>query len=553
MNAFPSASQLRNRRIAGLSVLLFLFMLVLAFLPAWKAVEGLNWGSTIDFHRDQAFVSALLEGHYGKDPIYLGGGMWYTPLISWLEAGVVLLTGLPISRVIVQMGPYANLLAPIAFFIMAWHFFGPQRAVVATAAFLFFSVGDEPGWTVATYSSRLIPVSFTQGLFYFELILLDRAFRKPDISRASLAGAGAGITFLSHAAPAMIAVLIFAAFTVGRVVRSLRHKDRRTAWSWLKASLFGAGAFILTSLPLTLHIIWEQGLEVASPAAFLFTYSILSLAGKGEFLYHNLSPFMAVALVGLWLVCCKRERAGISRPAAAILLAWVAVASLLFLYAYMVGVVYHHFSVLLPPLVPSFHFYFYLKGALAITAGLAAAHLFGRLWPRMLRSIKRQPPPDTLNNAYAFFVLIAVVCTLHYPAYGTRRDIFAPRNRDLAFNDQQSGIEVAERLPGLVPWDAVVLCDTEVATWPMLPTGRHVVSTASTMGNPYLSHVERTKDAHQLLVGMHSARFDTDSLMAKYGVTHLLVRVSDQAELPLASHWFPRTIFRNEGYVLLGR
>jgi hypothetical protein len=87
----------------------------------------------------------------------------------------------------------------------------------------------------------------------------------------------------------------------------------------------------------------------------------------------------------------------------------------------------------------------------------------------------------------------------------------------------------------------------------MLPTARHVVSTASTMGNPYLDQSQRQKDNALLLLGMQAPRPDTKELLDKYSVTHLLVRPSDLPLMPEISHWFPTEVFRNNGYVLLAR
>src|SRR6188508_131741 len=109
MSLAPVGPGSEQRHIAMLSVLVFLFVLVLAFLSGLQAVGGLKWGASVDFHRDAAFARTVLEGHYGEDPIYLGGSLWFTPMIGWLEAWGVWLTGVPVDQVIVQMGAYSNL------------------------------------------------------------------------------------------------------------------------------------------------------------------------------------------------------------------------------------------------------------------------------------------------------------------------------------------------------------------------------------------------------------------------------------------------------------
>lgn len=553
MNTMLTNRTAATRQVEWLSVLIFLFMLAMAFIPGVKAVTGLSWGASIDFHRDQAFVQALLEGHYGQDPTYLGGAMWYTPFMTWVEAAAVTLTGLPTAQVLVRMGAYVNLLAPIAFFIMTWYFLGPVRAVVCTAIFLFFSIGQEPGWAVPTYSPRMSAVTFCQWFFYIEVILIDRAFRNYRIGPSLLAGAGAGITFLAHAGPAMVAVLIFAVFTMVQVVDAMRRKDRAAAWSRIRASIAAALAFIVATLPLTWYIVGEYHLHVVNRSGFLYTYYALTIKEKSFFLYHNISFFNLFAWAGVWIVLRYAKGAVITARARALLLTWLLLSIVLFVYSYIVAVLDTHYAIHLPALLPTFHFYFYAKGALTVFAGVAVWEVYRWVWKRLEPSSVRKTLSTSIRPVVVLFALIALACTLNYPAYGTRRDVFTVRSRNLEFMERHDGIEAAESIPALLPWNAVVLCDVDLSIWPMLVSARHVVSTASTMGNPYCDQRERQADNELLLLGMQAPRPGTESLLGKYGVTHLLVRPSDLSTMTDASRWFPTVVFRNDGYVLLAR
>lgn len=313
-------------------------------------MEGLTWAASVDFHRDAAFARTVLEGHYGEDPIYLGGSLWFTPMIGWLEASGVWLSGLPVDQVIVQIGAYSNLLAPIAFFIMVWYFFGPVRAVVSSAIFLFFIIGQEPGWAVPTYSPRLIPVSFCQWFFYIEVILLDRAFRTTRIVPSMLAGAGAGISFLAHAAPAVMAVLLIIVFTLRSVVLAIWRKDGTYGWPRMRASLAAGAAFIICSLPLTKILVGEYGMHVVNRAYILYNYYALTLRNKELFVYHNLSVINLVALIGLWLLVKRKiaDTTGRLEMARWILLAWFGLAVVLTAYSYMVSVLETQFGIKIP-------------------------------------------------------------------------------------------------------------------------------------------------------------------------------------------------------------
>ncbi|MBP8823007.1 MAG: hypothetical protein KBH07_05150 [Flavobacteriales bacterium] len=552
MKNVPLQERMERRRTAWAAVLLFLFMLVLAFVPAWKAVAGLARGATIDLHRDEAFVRALLEGHYGEDPTYLGGGLWYTPLITWLEAAATYLTGMPAAQAIVQLGPFANLLAPVTFFIMCWYFLGPVRAVAATAAYLFWAIGQEPGWVVATYSHRLIPVSFSQSFFFLELILIDKAFRKDRPWPSLAAGLGAGLTFLAHAGPAILAVLLIALITCVKLVVAYRRKNLPMARGATIACLFAAGGFLAASLPLTWYL-FKGSMQVANREGFLFTYYALTLQHLGLLLYHNLTWYMLLAAAGFILVVRRSALSGASAHTRTLLLCWLMVAVALFVYSYAISVADSHLGISLPALLPTFHFYFYASAVLSVFAGQAFvvallrawAWLHARHWAR--RSLART------DLAMGCFLVIALCCTLNYPAYATRRDVAVVRSRDLAFQADRLGAEAADRIHALVPWTGVVLCRKDLSIWPLLCTARHVVATASTMGNPYLDQRKREADNELLLQGMEQARTDTGPLLRAYKVSHLLVRPSELARMPEAPRWFPHEVFRNDSYILLAR
>ncbi|MEO8068339.1 MAG: hypothetical protein ABI599_11655 [Flavobacteriales bacterium] len=544
-----------RRRIALLSILMFAFLFVLALVPGLKAVEGLTWGASVDFHRDASFVRAMVEGHYGEDPTYLGGAMWYTPLVGTLEAAVVWLTGHSVDQVIVQMGAYTNLLVPIAFFIMLWYFFGPVRAVLGSAVFLFFTIGHEPGWALPTYSPRLIPVSFCQWFLYIEVIFIDRAFRSTRIMPSLIAGIGAGVTFLAHAAPALLSVLIIFLFTMNEVVAAIRRKDGTYGWPRLRASIVAGTAFIITSLPLTSIVVGEYGMKVVNRSYFLYNYYGLTLHEKEVFFYHNISLINVLALIGAWLVYRRRivDTTGRAPMARRILLVWFVLSILLMVYSYCVAVLDQHYGIHLPGILPPFHFYFYMKAAMAVFAGLAVWHggelLAKRLRPAWASTGLAASPKPVLW----VFGIVAVACTLNYPAYATRRDVFAVRNRNLAFMERTHDGNACVQINKLLRWDDVMLCDHDLSVWPLLPSARKVVATTPTMGNPYLDQSHRGVDRDSLMAGMRAPRSSTAVLMEKYKVTHFLVRTGDLATMPEASKWFHKEVFREGDVLLLAR
>ncbi|MBK8583679.1 MAG: hypothetical protein IPL86_18295 [Flavobacteriales bacterium] len=523
----------------AIAVLMLLFMLVLALLPALQAVRGLQFGPAMDFYRDGSFVHSILDGRFGQDPQFKGEHLWYTPLIFGLEALLVKITGMPVEMLLVQAGPWLNLLAPICFFIMAWYFRGPVAAVAATAIYLFFLIGDEPAWAVPTYTPWLIPISFVQAFFYLGVIVLHRSFRSGKLLPALGIGALAGIIFLSHAAPALILVAMIALFTGVRMLAAFRSGKPALAWKRFGLSAASGIMFILFAMPLLWYIIGVYGMRMANRAPFLFTYELLTLVHLRLFLFYNITWVTIAGVVGLLLLVREvLDRGGLRRK---IEFWWFMIALVLFGYAYFVSVMDTKFGVQLPGTAPSFHYFYYMKAAMVLLAGAVVARIAGRLPVR---------PTHGRAVAMLFWVLpIAVV----YPGYSGRMGIYGMRTASVAISENQGLVYMFNALREKLVWDDVVLCNDDLSVFPLMPSARKAVATVCTMANPYVDLTPRTADRDSMMAGLQVERPDEEALLDKYEVTHLLVTTAEEAKLPLREKWFPVVVSRNEGYVLFAR
>ncbi|MBL0340676.1 MAG: hypothetical protein IPP71_06990 [Bacteroidetes bacterium] len=152
---------LKGQDKIGVAVVVIVLM-TLAFVQCYKTAHDLTWTVEADFDRDQSFVQGTLDGNFGKDPSYRNEYLWYNPLVFLIETAIVKITGLPVNIVLARAGIYLNLFAPLAFAFMTFYFFGSKVMLAALAGFLFFTTGNLWGWSAATYSPWLYPVSFMQ-------------------------------------------------------------------------------------------------------------------------------------------------------------------------------------------------------------------------------------------------------------------------------------------------------------------------------------------------------------------------------------------------------
>lgn len=531
-----------KRRTSLVCGSLGLFMIVLAFIPGRLATRDLTWGPYVDFDRDASFAQGVLEGHYGEDPLYKGETMWFTPLMFTFQAYASKITGLEVQVIQARAGAFLNLLVPIGFFLMVWSLFGPIAAVFALFAHLYLIPGSEPGWSVSSYSPWTLPMSFWQGPFYLLMIPLAKGFRTISIERWLLIGAGAGVLFLGHAAPAMIMVLMIAVFVLRRVVGRLWAGYKADAWHHLRAGFAAGAAFIVVTLPLTWYVIGTYMLDQKNRVPAAFTYKALSLRHWDLFVFQNLSWLNVVALVGFTTLLYAARNS-----ARCLVLLWIGVTFAMALFAYAAVTLGVHYGLKLPMSVPAFHFYAYFKGAIAVCFGLAIVRGLSAMnerWPTLMR------PARQLLVATSF-VLIGVMAV--YPAYVHRPDLSSVRQRSLWRMADTDATEMYRLLVKELRWDDVVLCDNELSMWIVMASARKTVATDPSMANPYVPPEPRLKARETMLRGLAQEQANMAGLLDSYEVSHLLVRATDVPKMPELYRWFPRETHRNPSYVLFAR
>src|SRR5262249_29499885 len=149
----------------------------------------------------------------------------------------------------IHKGPWLNLLGPILFYVLGVRLFGRRAALGALALYLFFMVGNEHSWAMATYSPWLFAGNFSQGLFFASALVEQWAAEDPTLLRAVLAGACIGLTFLAHTAPALILSAIACALL----------------WNHWRALIAVVVSALVVASPFLASILWHYHLRVVNP------------------------------------------------------------------------------------------------------------------------------------------------------------------------------------------------------------------------------------------------------------------------------------------------
>lgn len=444
---------------------------VLALTVAVQTVSGLRWPYDGDHYRDVAQAQTARDGHPLSDPFYPDEWVWYNPLVPWIVAAGSAITRITPAAFDVQAGPWLNLLAPIAFYLLCARLAGRGAAFAALIIFLFFNCRTDPALTCPTYSSWLFVATFAQGLFFLTLLAMAWTVPQQTAVRAGLVGALAGLTFLAHTGPALV---------------------------------LGATAILLLRLR-SIIIAGLVALIVASP----FLYAI-----EGHYHLHVVNP---VPMAWQWLPVTIEGFPGTLRANAVLILAGLAGG---FVVRSKVARVWLIVSLLLtalsltreltpsvPPIVPTFHFWRYAMAALTIMAG-------GTVW-KLCELVARKHAVATLA------VVATVAVAIYLPQYRSRFDFVY--GQSIARNRDPNHAATTAWLRQQTPESAVILGTRGASLQIIGPAGRRVVAVNANWSNPYVDVIRRVDDREAMLEALKAGDDERFTPLADaYRVTHVV-------------------------------
>jgi hypothetical protein len=511
---------------------LFIALLVVAFSNGLRTTWRLQWpdkeGAAGDLYRDMALAQTILDSGYGPDPTYLGERSWYNPLTPAIIAGVSAATGRPVHVVATQIGAYANLLAPVTFFLMCAVLFDPLTALYASAGFLFILpasplTGSPATWFSATYSPWFLPFIFVQSLFYLSLIAFYRAIHDGRLRSFVAVGLLWGLTFLGHTAPALILGGIATSWLIA-TVWSTRGGGPSHGRVTIKGALQGYGVMIglalVVSAPFLAIIVGHYGLRVKNTFPGSWSDPLLSQQILTLVRLHLTIP-MAVVALGVWAAIARMSRT-ISRW---LLLAWAAVAATFLIYGlFRLGL--KQIGPTLPSIVPSYHFFFYVKAAAAVFLGLGLTTI-GRMVASALRG-RSQRDADRGTVFAISQVTAAAICGLllipRVDAFDGRAD-FATARQAALIDAESDETHVFEWLSEHHRPTDVALEGDRDGTFTCASSGTKAVCAGPGYSNPYVDREPRRLARDRMFEALdHDDSLAFRILAERYHVTRVITR-----------------------------
>jgi hypothetical protein len=474
-----------------------LAVVLAAWISARSEVVGLTWPCENDLFRDLAAAQNLVDGGFMADPGYLGERWWYNPLVPAIVAITSEILGMQLHVAYASAGPQLNIAAPIAFYVMVAVLSSRRVALASLVAFVFLGHWDLPSWLTATYSPWLWACNLAQAFFYVAVAGTVLAFRSRRVAIGVAAGVLGGLTFLAHTAPALVlggvvlAATLQAAWSARRDLPALRTVV-------VLALVIGASAALVSS-PFWWSIA-SYGATIRNATPLEWVASELKLEQWAALLGRELTLRGSFAIVGLVaLVAFGRPKRPFAR---AVLTGWLA-ASLL-----GIGYGYARELTTLPPLLPSWHFYFYVQALLAVLFGVGAAFVtsgFARLLAK-LRPLRAVRP--LLLERWSFvgaLVALNVLVLVRFGDYRKRADIAPNRAEAERFASLPTTELYGWILNETRPND-VFLADSGISFYAVQAAGRKVVALQDLFANPYVDAKRRERDAASMFRDLRKGR-----------------------------------------------
>ena len=209
-----------------------------------------------------AYVQQTLYGRFGKDPNYPGEFLWYNPLMSLLQTAVIKISGLPINIVMVRLGSYMNLLAPLSFFSMMLIMLDFRIALAGLLSYLFFCNRSDTRILCSHLFSLDVFRRFYAVYILYKYWPLLPAFKSQKAAWFITLGAGIGIGFLGHTAPTVLIILILISLQGTKMISALKTKDSVAVKKMMLQSLAVFIPFLIVSSPVFILHRWKVSLTL---------------------------------------------------------------------------------------------------------------------------------------------------------------------------------------------------------------------------------------------------------------------------------------------------
>jgi len=479
-----------------------------------------------DVLRDISIAQSLEEGRYPEDTSLAGEISWYNPLTGALLAIVRVFNEQSLMRIAVVSGPYINLLAPTAFYLLTALWFGHGAALAGLCLYLFGKDGASPSTWTCAYSPWLLASAYSAGLLFLTLATFKKALEKKTSGFFIAAGLLLGLTFLGHTAPAVIAGGSMVLLTGMESCRMARQMDGRRGVSHLVFLLFlSLTIAFFASLPYTGPILWRYQFHVLNPGPSRYASQNVELQNLPEQIWTIFSMRNLIALFGAAGLCSQWRRLEVRALAC-----WSLTVIVLMVQHYAWQALRLN-GIVIPSIVPGHHAVIHLAAVRTVLFGTGI--VFAGKWAyRFLAflALRLKPSCNKCLGMEPFctgaLVVLAGLCLYLTNPYSRRVDFLPPAGT--AHHDlYERHVPMYEWIRDTTPPEATVLCpDETLGIKIVLPSGRKLVNPMLLYFNPYVDRGPKTLRQEAILEALDKG--DKDALCEEAKVYPILLLLLEE-------------------------
>jgi hypothetical protein len=210
----------------------------------------------------------------------------------------------------------------------------------------------------------------------------------------------------------------------------------------------------------------------------------------------------------------------------------------------------NQFNFHLPGTVPSFHYFYYIKALQSVFFGFGFVFLISPVLKWIEQFINRKSKSG--NYASLLFILSVLLCAIvYFPFYQKRYDFVFFREQNIIKEKDKDGIETYNYILQNIPEDKVILSEEKTSIFPVMPTGRKMVSIGITFSNPYLDFNSRESDRNNMISFLRKGQpLYARNLFNEYHVSFVLLKnlgvENDRTAESLRSH----VVFKNNTFTI---
>lgn len=508
-----------DRSIAFILCIIFLaFALWIGIVSSSPFQWPFNW----DTLRDIGIAQTLLDRTYPEDPILKGEVNWYNPLTGAVIALFSNILNKSLPETCIRIGPFLQLLLPIAVMLLAWNRWGPYAGFLSITYILFARHPFLAEWLYSSYSPWLLAPQWGKTFFFLTILMFILYVEKKKILWAVCCGLSLGLGFLTHTAVLIEAGAFIVLYSFIKIIYLYRSAKKQEQIQYFKGIGIILGIALLLSSPYWLPIFIKYQFIIQNPYPSLYVTTALELKNLPTTLFKSANGFTVIGVLSLlfFFVHWKKQELWWLRM-------WTIVVLLLVLQQVICQFL-NYYGYTIPAFFPPHHNFmsvhaligfWFVYGSLQFAGGIV---LF-----LQRRNIHRWLQRGIYLVSLSLIFLICIT-TLAKPIPPLHEIYRGMEENELVHDVTRFDTVYKWILNNTSPQD-LFLCDEVTGIWAVMPAGRKLVYTLMFYMNPYINISPSIEFYNVIWKALREQRYsDFLALCQKKNVKYILLSHTDK-------------------------